>query len=222
MSKSQFKKRRQDREHQKKKAYQKSRGLRERKSRLLIVCEGEKTEISYFREMISTHRLPTANITIINDGSAPISVVNGAIKRLKEDSDFDRVYCVFDRDEHASFDQAIRKAKEYRGVEIIPIVSNRQFEFWFILHFSDSTKAYSSSKDIEKALEKLIQKEGVSGFKYSKNKSGMYDLTRNNIKSAIERSKRIIEMAQKNGDLEYSNPSTLVHIVVEDLLKLIE
>ena len=61
--------------------------------RVLIVCEGSKTEPNYFREIIDHLKLTTANVEV--DGSSdssPRSVVAHAIQRLQDDPDFDRVY----------------------------------------------------------------------------------------------------------------------------------
>lgn len=86
--------------------------------RVLIVCEGAKTEPNYLKEIRDTYRLTTANIDICGDecGSDPRSVVNYAIKKFREDQDYDRVYCVMDRDKHETFDAAMDKLRQTRLV----------------------------------------------------------------------------------------------------------
>ena len=76
---------------------------REPYDRVLIVCEGEKTEPNYFRELCAHYRLSTANIEVTQgEGNDPVSVVQTA-KRLQKSETrqgerYDRIYCVFDRD----------------------------------------------------------------------------------------------------------------------------
>ncbi len=54
--------------------------------RVLIVCEGEKTEPNYFKELRTHFRLNSVNIEIEDNtsGSAPINVVNHALKKYRE------------------------------------------------------------------------------------------------------------------------------------------
>ncbi len=76
--------------------------------RVLIVCEGSKTEPNYFRELVDHLRLNTANIEIDGDSDpSPKSVVAHAKRRYQQEEDFDRVFCVFDKDEHSTYQQAV-------------------------------------------------------------------------------------------------------------------
>ncbi len=69
--------------------------------KILIVCEGEKTEPKYFEDIREYYRLNTVNVEVRGDcGSDPMSVVNFAKQRFREEKDagdpFEQVYCVFD------------------------------------------------------------------------------------------------------------------------------
>ena len=67
--------------------------------RVLIVCEGAKTEPAYFRRLREVYRLSSANIYVTPaNGSDPDSVVAFAEEQLEKN--YDRIYCVFDRDNH--------------------------------------------------------------------------------------------------------------------------
>ena len=80
---------------------------------VLIVCEGEKTEPHYLREMRDDLGLNADNVVITGDcDSSPTSVVAAAIRIFEQDSEFDSVFCVFDRDTHADYDKALNKLKE--------------------------------------------------------------------------------------------------------------
>ena len=85
--------------------------------RILIISEGSKTEPNYFREIRSTYRLHTANVEVRPSelGTSPIQVVKYA-QELFENGDrhkniqrraFERVYAVFDRDDHDSYHDAL-------------------------------------------------------------------------------------------------------------------
>ena len=98
---------------------------------ILIVCEGENTEPSYF----SQFKLSTATIKAIGEGYNTVSLVNRALKLSKEKS-YDQVWCVFDKDDFSvnNFNNAITLSEANNfGVAY----SNQAFEYWLILHFDD-------------------------------------------------------------------------------------
>ncbi|NOZ10066.1 MAG: RloB domain-containing protein [Gammaproteobacteria bacterium] len=77
---------------------------------VLIVCEGSKTEPNYFCELRDAYRLSSANVSVTEGiGSDPLSVVRRAEELFEKDSDYDAVFCVFDRDKHATYQQALEK-----------------------------------------------------------------------------------------------------------------
>lgn len=62
------------------------RSKRESYDRVLIVCEGSKTELNYLRDLRDSLKLSSANIEIDgNSGSSPKSVVRYAKRRLSEE-----------------------------------------------------------------------------------------------------------------------------------------
>lgn len=81
--------------------------------RILIVCEGEKTEVNYFEAIRKEKRLPTADIEIVPSdyGTAPQQIVDYAVDFfLKKNKIYDRIYVVFDRDDHATYFNALASA----------------------------------------------------------------------------------------------------------------
>lgn len=122
--------------------------------RILIVSEGSKTEPNYFNEIREYFRLPTANITTLpSDGTSPIQVVkfaedifiNGLPERKIQAKAFEKVFAVFDRDEHDSYGQAldliadlnkkkfkndVKTIAEFRFAASVPC-----FELWLLIHF---------------------------------------------------------------------------------------
>ncbi len=72
---------------------------RERYAKVLIVCEGEKTEPNYFNELKDHLVINSANVVITGScGSSPISVVEHALHQYRLEKDagdpFDKVFCV--------------------------------------------------------------------------------------------------------------------------------
>ncbi|MDR0701023.1 MAG: RloB family protein, partial [Azoarcus sp.] len=119
------------RDHQPKyRQLERKQGCRAPYDRILIVCEGSKTEPNYFREIRITHRLPTANIIVLPSklGTAPRQVVECAKEIFESGSQgkirlgktisprsFEQVFAVFDRDDHESYFDALDMAASLDG-----------------------------------------------------------------------------------------------------------
>ncbi|MFA7060474.1 MAG: RloB family protein [Pedobacter sp.] len=191
--------------------------------RVLVVCEGAKTEPNYFREIRDAYRLNTANIDICGQecGSDPLSVVNYAIRKFREDSDYDRVYCVIDRDKHSTFDAAIDKLNQTRlgkGVVFIAITSVPCFEFWLLLHFGFTTRQFcapGNASNCELVLAELNKRELIPG--YSKGAMNIFALTKERLTDAIRHANQLQQYHQASGT---NNPSTNIHELIEYLISL--
>lgn len=205
------------------KALSRKYATRTSRDRVLIVCEGEKTEPNYFRELRSSLGLTNADIIICGGecGTDPKSVVEYAIQRYYQDTDFDRVYCVFDKDGHATYNSAIQIAKKVampREKLFACIKSVPCFEYWLILHFSYTTAAFvetgkkSPGDCAVSELRKHIPK-------YGKGIPGVYSIVAPYMRTAMQNSARAYEQAsQANTD----NPSTEMHLLIEYLISLSE
>jgi len=129
--------------HSKRKAklnVERRQAKREPYGRVLIVCEDSESSPAYLKAMCDELKLSTANIMICGKecGSAPINVVDYAIKNKEE---YDKVYCVIDRDQHWTFNKALQKAKS-KKVEMI--VSIPCFEYWLLLHFEFTDQPFQA------------------------------------------------------------------------------
>ena len=101
------------------------------KPSILIVCEGENTEPSYFNQF----RITSARVKSVGEGYNTVSLVNRALA-LAQQGNYDQVWCVFDKDDFNDndFNSAIQIAVANNfGVAY----SNQSFEYWLILHFND-------------------------------------------------------------------------------------
>ncbi|KJZ03243.1 RloB family protein [Pseudoalteromonas piscicida] len=186
---------------------------------ILIVTEGEKTEPLYFQELINDHRLNSANIVVDgSSNSSPSSVLKHAKKLEKKARDkglpYDKVYCVFDKDSHACYEQTIKKIESMRGFYSIKSVPC--FEYWFILHYMYSTASIvktgnqSCGDNAVNTLKKFIPE-------YKKASCGIYNLLKPQLKFAIENARRSLAESARN---QNDNPSTNVHELVDLLVKL--
>lgn len=192
---------------------------------VLIVCEGEKTEVNYFKGLIQNERLNTANIEITHSekGSAPISIVECAIKNAEAREGLDRVFCVFDRDSHPSYELAINKINSYKSSRkskskprFEVIVSSPCFEIWILLHFVYTTKSYNRT-DKRSSCDKVVTdlKKHISD--YEKNIDNLYEQTKQYHERAISNAEKL-----KNDNIQTNstNPATNVHTLIQYLINL--
>jgi hypothetical protein len=97
-------------------ALARKKGKRPSYPRVLIVCEGTKTEPSYFEDIRKQNRVPTAHIHVVPaDGTQPMQVVDFAKEKFLETREYDLIYAVFDRDDHATYADAINRAATLDG-----------------------------------------------------------------------------------------------------------
>ncbi|WP_293350217.1 MULTISPECIES: RloB family protein [unclassified Microcoleus] len=178
-----------------------------------IVCEGEKTEPNYFRKFPVDTKV--INLKIEGEGRNTRSLVEKAIK-LKNESEYDendRFWCVFDRDingknsnDAQNFNAAMTLANN-NGIKVA--YSNDAFELWYLLHFHFYNNGISR-KDYQKMLTKLL------GHEYQKNSETIYEELKNKQQDAIKHAKRLL-MEYDPPNPESDNPSTTVHLLVEEL-----
>lgn len=190
--------------------------IREPYDRILIVCEGEKTEPGYFEDLRRHFRLSSANIEIAenDEGSNPINVVDCAIKRYRSDRGYDRVYCVFDRDRHARYREALAKIEEERARKKVPIravPSIPCFEFWILLHFEFTTRQFDvvEGSPCDEVIRSL--RTYLPGYRKGE---PVFDHLVGRIDAAITNAQRVILFHETSGT---DNPSTRVHELVQNL-----
>jgi hypothetical protein len=205
-----------------------SRDLKRREARLssydkvLIVCEGQKTEPNYFNEIIYFYKLNTANVEIDGScGSSPESVLERAVLLAQEEDrkgdPFDRVYCVFDKDTHPCYSETLRKISNIKTPsEFIASISVPCFEYWLILHFIYTTKPYSATGTSSIGGEALRELKKYMP-EYEKGNDNIFTSLSTQLDFAKANSERALNAAQSNNT---DNPSTYIHQLVEHLQKL--
>jgi RloB-like protein len=193
--------------------------------RYLIVCEGSKTEPQYFQAMVTAFGINAQHVKIApNDGNTPDRVLSHALGLYGDDyklgDPFDQVYCVFDRDAHSTFEAVIAKIKDLKakGKPFNAITSTPCFEYWLLLHFGFTDKAFTAvgRKSAGDAVVSALKKHKPLTA-YAKGQVDIYELVRKNTLLAIAHARRNRKNAEKTGSL---NPWTNVDVLVEEIEKL--
>jgi len=153
-------------------------------------------------------------------GSAPLSVVDYAIEECKKTGDYNRIYCVFDKDRHETYETALEKvsrAKLRGGAKLFAITSVPCFEYWLLLHFAETARPYGASASFSPCEELLRDlKVHISDYEKGNDVFGtIYPL----IDQAIRRA----EIRERNCAADRNdNPSTKVHHLITYLQEIKE
>ncbi len=202
--------------------------------KVLIVCEGRKTEPNYFRDLIKWHDISSVNVRISGDGgSAPTSVVQHGLDlylaEKRKGEPFDRVYCVFDRDsyhlasQHKAYQQALASladANAKEGGVFYAITSIPCFEYWLLLHFCYTTRQFAAKgyKSVGDMVLAELKKYWPS---YEIALLSPYLWLKKNLpqgeQAALEHARRAMDAATAAAD---ENPSTRVYQLVEYLIQI--
>jgi hypothetical protein len=179
---------------------------------VLIVCEGSKTEPNYLSEMIRDFQISGANVKVTGDcGSAPQTVVAEAIRLFEQDPRFDRVFCVFDRDGHAGYADALQRIDSHRllrrdgrkklgHAQFTAINSVPCFEYWILLHFEYTTAHMARYSDVEPRMRNHAELRD-----YSKGSAGLFGMLRSRMDDALRHADMANAASAATGS---DNPST--------------
>ncbi|WP_419842180.1 RloB family protein [Candidatus Poriferisodalis sp.] len=183
--------------------------------RLLAFTEGKITEPEYIRYWYGIHRERV--FVQIHDyrGVDPMSLVERAVQQRRDDlreqkrgrgDEWDEYWCVFDRDAHTKFDEAIRLAESN---QICVACSNPCIELWFMLHLKEQ---YSH---IERGS---AQREvyGLLGCNKNLGRDALASLEEK-FKVAKDRAQALDRKHQGDGSPPRSNPSSNVWQLVESI-----
>lgn len=189
----------------------------------IVLCEGEKTEPKYFsgifRSKLSNRESYTFKIYKPTDHS-PLGLVHAA-KKEKTDALRSGIsakdiitWAVFDRDQHAKIPEAHNMARDNN---IFIAFSSICFEFWILLHYSSTTRPFSSCVEVEE----FIRQNHDANYNSIDN---LYEHLKDRIGSAITNAKAVRDSHSRdleNGKKTYElNPYTDVDYLVTVLLNL--
>lgn len=193
-------------------------GGRDAKKRVVVVCEGLKTEPDYLRLINKRSRKALVELEIIDEpATSPKQLVERACQILSEskrearrtkdpNSKVNEIWCVFDVDEHPLLRESQKQASD-NGISVA--ISNPCIEIWFLLHFSDQT-ANIHRDTARRSLEVHIPGYAKK-FKDISSLEGRYEQAK----------KRALDLQSKHeGDETHfpdNNPSTDVWKLVDSL-----
>ncbi|MGK5054861.1 RloB family protein [Janthinobacterium sp. RB2P8] len=176
---------------------------------VLVICEDSKSARKYLEDATIYFRVHV-KVEITHIGKTdPKGIVTAAIERTKQ---YDRVFCAIDRDSHETFHEALRMAKFNEKVVVVP--SYPCFEFWYLLHFGYTRKAYTSvggASAGDRLVADLKTKKCMKDYAKGGEK-GMFDALLPEFEVARRNSARALADAQRDGEI---NPSTTMHELMD-------
>jgi len=206
---------------------QRRRATRQPYERILIVCEGAKTEPAYLDAIRASCRLSTANVQVVasKGGTEPLQIVNFAESLFRRGNAernviaraFDRVVVVFDRDAHHSYQAALAKATALSGklrneeggpVPFDAVASVPCFELWLLLHFEDVRTPLTANEALSRLTAYLPGYSKASGDHWAE--------TRDRLPDAERRAELLARTAEEGNQ----GPYTGVHRLVRRLLDM--
>ncbi len=179
-------------------------------TRIVVFCEGEKSEPTYLQEFIREHGSALINLEIIPAGGVPKTLVDSARDRIKvwkrDKSNYrseDTVWVMFDCDDHPRLKNALEEARNH-GISVA--YSAPCFELWAILHRRDFDAAID-----HRALQAECEK-CVDGYDRKRGKVISYERLRDGYDLACKRAATLRERRKNDGALRpYTNVDELMH-----------
>lgn len=192
--------------------YHRHQGHKKPEKVIVVVCEGEQTEPNYFRALRQKFRLSNLTVQIVPGKGAPITVVNCAIDEKKKlDEPADEVWCVIDTENpinNPSLTVAIEKARKNK---INLAISNPSFEYWYFIHFENSSRPFANGQAMKKALKAHIPEYDESMI--------VFPLLDNLTQKAIDCALLLRERSLEGWDI-FPNPSTGVDKLVQEIINM--
>ncbi|GJM35648.1 MAG: hypothetical protein DHS20C18_46490 [Saprospiraceae bacterium] len=191
---------------------------RQVRRRILILCEGE-TERNYFQAIKEDPDFKQILSAIYPQVVAakhptPKQVVKEAKERLKKEADqgnpYDKVWVVFDHDNHPNRTEAYTIAKkESFGIAFTAIA----FEMWFLLHFKRTAKGFTNDKKLRTTLQDHYPN-------YEKAKQNDFAKLKPHLSEAFKNAVwlRSEKFDEKKAITDH-NPWTDVDVLVEELIE---
>jgi hypothetical protein len=183
-------------------------GRRPPRKAMLIVCEGA-TEKFYFEALREQHRLTQAEVVIPGGatGNDPLTLVTFAERHHRDFGPYDYIFCVFDRDVHASFGPARQRIRELAGrprkhLPIAEAISIPSFEIWVLQHFEQTDRPFVNADAV------IAHLKAASLPGYVKADVAIARSLVQRVDAAIANATWLVQRNEANGS---DNPSTNLH-----------
>jgi hypothetical protein len=174
--------------------------IREERWSTLIVTNGERTELDYFKG------LKNSNEDWVTDRKVTPKFVRGdpviAVRRaaaIQADNEYDLAWVVCDVDEY-DVKAAITEVAKYDRVELA--LSRPSFEVWLILHLGRGCPGFNNAAQATAHLGKLLPGWDKTALRFADFSAGVFDAAKH---------------AKALGEPPEANPSTAVWRVIESL-----
>src|SRR5262245_50664358 len=164
---------------------------------VLIVSNGESTEVDYFNGMREEPWITATKVVVKFEAGEPAAVVLRTAV-IRDENDYDEAWAVCDVDKY-DVTSAITNAKA-RNVDLA--LSVPCFEVWLILHLSERCPGFNDCAQAGRFLKRILPNWEKTALRFSDFRDGVFN--------AVIRAKRL-------GDPPDANPSTVVWQVVESL-----
>jgi hypothetical protein len=174
------------------------------KSKVLILCEG-LTEKNYFNAMKEDFRLPKTIAVNVVDCKGDVTDI---LKNAKKDG-FEKIFVVFDHDNFPKRGDVFKLASQ-KNADVV--FSSICFEFWYLLHFKNSTKAFVSEEELERELKKCTgmanyEKNDFKHYSILKDKLTIAKSNAENVRASVIANNYGVEIFDLN---PYTNVDELV------------
>ena len=182
---------------------------------VLVICEDSKSSKTYLND-VKLYFRAQLRLAVTHCGKTdPAGIVSEGIRQSKQ---FDRVFCVIDRDEHQNFDEAVQLASSKPKVTVVP--SYPCFEYWLLLHFGYTRKPYQRSGAKSPAdclIDDLKLHPGMSDYAKGAKVSPFTTLSVAQFTDARAHAARALVEAIQVREL---NPSTTLHQLIDVIEEL--
>lgn len=167
--------------------------------RWLVVTEGAVTEIEYLKDL-NRHYTQVVLDCRATDCNTPRALVEAALRIRQKASkdDYDSTWCLFDRDTHRCFHEAIDLASSH---DVHVGWSAPCFELWLLLHLADPPGGHDCD-----GMGKLLRRH-VPAYR----KRMEFASVEPGLRNAMDRAERLATDRDGCGDDPYTNPGTSVH-----------
>lgn len=186
--------------------------------RIVVFCEGKKTEPAYLRAFADHHGNGRVEIECVGGSGTPKTIVSRAIERKKNArargrrelvGGGDQVWAMFDRDDHPF----VLEARDMAQANGVPVAfSNPCFEVWGLLHYVDHGSP-DSRHEVQKKLSMVMP-----NYHHDKNPVFDFEHIRDRHRDACRRALRCLAHRHEEGD-PHGNPSTTVHELLDVIIK---
>ena len=192
---------------------------RKPKKRILILCEGEQTEPNYFNGIKQFEHKNLRDIALEveigkTEKNTPFELVETIVQKQKEQkkrrNSYDELWVVFDKDGHPKMNEAFQAAKRD---DVYVIFSSICFEYWILLHFEKTTRAFTNRDQL---LDYIESKKYIQNYK--KNLADVYNKTRDRIETAIKNSE-FLRKQMHSGNVDEKIFKLGAYTNVDDLVK---